>query len=161
MEQQSQNLIDEEDSSDEMNEDQNVFDNSESMCSDLDGEFCKRLLEFKHRLYSQTVLKPETHLPESQEMDVLNPYLNSLEYFRAILVPILTFGIKKQTPPIPPKFLSSLPADSRSSANELYNHVVTTVQQNQASNRQLLEAYTTFIDNMFHVYPFLMNNEFS
>jgi hypothetical protein len=141
-------------------EDQNVFDEAETVCTDPNNKFCKSLLEFKHRLYSQTVLKPESVKPDSQQIGLLNPYLNLLEYFRGILVPILG-GVQRQIPPLSPKFLQRLPQDSRQSAIDLHAHIVDTVRQNRTTNRALLESYTTFLDDMFHNFPFLMNNEFS
>jgi hypothetical protein len=141
-------------------EDQNVFDESETVCSDPDNKFCKSVLEFKHRLYSQTVLKPDSVQPASQDLNLLNPYFNLLEDFRGILVPILSGG--QRTPPIlSKKFLQSLPSDSRQSAIDLHTHIVDTARENRTSNHALLAAYTTFIDDMFHNFPFLMNNEFS
>jgi hypothetical protein len=156
--QQQQQLEEDEESLAE--EDQNVFDESETACTDPNNQFCKSLLEFKHRLYSQTVLRPESVKPDSQQINLLNPYLNLLEYFRGILVPILG-GVQRQIPPLSQKFLERLPSDSRQSAIELHTHIADTARQNRTSNRELLAAYTTFIDDMFHNFPFLMNNEFS
>ena len=158
--QQQSNDIDSEDESPAI-DDQNVFDETETACNDPNNQFCKSLLEFKHKLYSQTVLMPETEQPQSQNIELLNPYLNLLEYFRGLLVPILTFGTKREPPPISEKFLQALPSNSRQSAIDLHAHIVDTARQNRTTNRELLESYKTFIDNMFHTYPFLMNNEFS
>ena len=141
-------------------EDQNVFDEAETACTDPNDQFCKSILEFKHRLYSQTVLKPESLHPDSQQISILNPYLNLLEYFRGILVPILG-GVQRQIPPLSEKFLQKLPQDSRQSAIDLHAHIADTARQNRTTNRELLASYKTFLDDMFHTFPFLMNNEFS
>jgi hypothetical protein len=136
---------------DEEQQEEDVFDEEEG-CQDPDNKFCRLLMDFKHKLYSQTVLANN-----SQDIRLLNPYLNLLGKFRAILVPVFQNRSSSQSFQ---SFLTELPPSCRESATNLYNHTTETVKNNAIKNRKLIEAYKRFIDSMFSVFPFLQNTDF-
>jgi hypothetical protein len=136
---------------DEEQQEEDVFDEEEG-CQDPDNKFCRLLMDFKHKLYSQTVLANN-----SQDIRLLNPYLNLLGKFRAILVPVFQNKTNDQAFQ---SFLTELPPSCRESATNLYNHTTETVNNNAIKNRKLVEAYKRFIDSMFSVFPFLQNTDF-
>jgi hypothetical protein len=141
-------------SDEELEEEQleeDVFDEEEG-CQDPDNKFCKLLLDFKHKLYSQTVLANS-----SQDIRLLNPYLNLLGKFRAILVPVFQ---NRSSPQSFQSFLTELPLTCRESATNLYNHTTEAVNNNAIKNRKLVAAYEHFINDMFSVFPFLQNTDF-
>jgi hypothetical protein len=144
-----EDVSDEEEQQEQQEED--VFDEEEG-CKDPDNKFCQLLLDFKHKLYSQTVLANS-----SQDIRLLNPYLNLLGKFRAILVPVFQ---NKSSPQSFQSFLTELPPSCRESATNLYNHTTETVNNNAIKNRKLVAAYKHFIDDMFSVFPFLQNTDF-
>ena len=145
--------IDEEEQEQQEQQEQqeDVFDEEEG-CQDPDNKFCQLLLDFKHKLYSQTVLTNS-----SQDIRLLNPYLNLLGKFRAILVPVFQ---NKTSDQAFQSFLTELPPSCRDSATNLYNHTTETVKNNATKNRKLVAAYKHFIDDMFSVFPFLQNTDF-
>lgn len=132
---------------------EDVFDEEEG-CQDPDNKFCQLLLDFKHKLYSQTVL---ANSKNSQDVRLLNPYLNLLGKFRAILVPVFQ---NKTSDQAFQSFLTELPLTCRESATNLYNHTTETVNNNAIKNRKLVAAYEHFINDMFSVFPFLQNTDF-
>ena len=146
-------VSEEEEQQEQEQQEEDVFDEEEG-CKDPDNKFCQLLLDFKHKLYSQTVL---ANTKNSQDIRLLDPYLNLLGKFRAILVPVFQNRSSNQSFQ---SFLNELPPSCRESATDLYNHTIETVNNNAIKNRQLVAAYKHFIDDMFSVFPFLQNTDF-
>ena len=145
--------VSDEELEEEQQNQEDVFDEEEG-CQDPDNKFCRLLLDFKHKLYSQTVL---ANSKNRQDVRLLNPYLNLLGKFRAILVPVFHNRTSSQSFQ---SFLTELPVTCRESATNLYNHTTETVNNNAIKNRKLVAAYEHFIDDMFSVFPFLQNTDF-
>ncbi len=136
------------DESDDEYEDE--YEQNEVSPPDIDEDFKKYVLSVKHNLYENSVLKPELGTKEAQSLQLLQEYLNNINY-------IYILSLNAQKGLINQNDLNKFPENVREPLRILLNWLSMYFSKNREPDTI---PYKDYIRKNFKEYQFVQDNSF-
>lgn len=116
----------------------------------VDKELSKNVLNTKHKLYEETVLKRDKNDDSAQDNKLIDTYLDHIR--KVYVLAVISQNGKKNT-----KNLDEFPDGARDAVQHTLDWLEGFFNKNQIPDTI---PYVDYIRNHFHVYPFVQNNSF-
>jgi hypothetical protein len=144
----SNNNMWETDSDDDYNDDE-IIQNDVSP-PDIDSEFRNNILNIKHEIYENTILKPELNTEEAQSEELLNKYIENLNNIYILCLNAQKGNVSND--------LDKFPKEIRYSISVLLSGLADFFKKNQVVDTI---PYASYIQKSFKEYPFIQTNSFN
>ena len=117
---------------------------------DIDPEFRNNVLNIKHEIYENTILKPELNTEEAQSEELLNKYTENLNNIYILCLNAQKGNISNN--------LDKFPKEVRHSISTLLSWLADFFKKNQVVDTI---PYASYIQKSFKEYPFIQSNSFN
>jgi hypothetical protein len=117
---------------------------------DIDSEFRNNILNIKHEIYENTILKPELNTEEAQSEELLNKYIENLNNIYILCLNAQKGNVSND--------LDKFPKEIRYSISVLLSGLADFFKKNQVVDTI---PYASYIQKSFKEYPFIQTNSFN
>jgi hypothetical protein len=134
----------------ESDESDNEYVQNEIMPPDIDEEFKNDIVNLKHIIYENNVLTPELGTSDAQSLQLLQAYLNNINY-------VYILSLNAQKGQINDNELNKFPENVREPLRKILNWMANYFKKNRLAD---IIPYEDYIRKSFKEYQFVQDNSF-
>jgi hypothetical protein len=130
----------------------------ETPIENISDEFRNKVLRCKHSLYIATVLSVDPYSKEAQRDELTQKYLHMISLLYDILRTVKDKYSNSSESNDDEIDVSGFPEETRECILELIDWYSNFLEKNRNGIDQV--SYMEYIDNSFHIFPYVQNDEF-